>query len=328
MFVAYWLSQPVLPERHLLGPEDRRYLRLIARKTWRYFETLMGAEHHGLPPDNLQETPTAVVAHRTSPTNIGMGLLSTLAAHDLGFIHTAELVERIEAALDTVERLEDFEGHLFNWYDTTTLAPLQPRYVSTVDSGNLAGALLTLAEGLRQLSVDPQSAGQICEGLRDTAEMARQSVVRMLDTPEWAAEVGSVLDILDGPEEAQQKLARVRAESPALHAGVTAFESAGVGSGAHAEAAFWGRSLVAALAAPSPTPGEFATRLTDLARRAHALVESMDFGFLYDRERQIFTIGYRLADAQGVNAELDALRHEREAIRQRVAEMLSHLETL
>ena len=94
-----------------------------------------------------------------------MGLLSTLAAHDLGFIRTAELVERLEATLSTMEGLERFEGHLLNWYDTQTLAPLPPRYVSTVDSGNLAGALLALAEGLRQLAGEPQSAAQICDGL-------------------------------------------------------------------------------------------------------------------------------------------------------------------
>ena len=98
---------------------------------------------HGLPPDNLQEGPT-VVAHRTSPTNIGMGLLSALAAHDLGLIATGALVERVEATLTTIEGLERLEGHLFNWYDTQSLAPLLPRYVSTVDSGNLAGSLIAI----------------------------------------------------------------------------------------------------------------------------------------------------------------------------------------
>src|SRR2546426_2166385 len=110
--VAYWLSQPVSPERQLLSSEDRRFLRLIARKTWRYFETFMGSEDHGLPPDNFQETPTPRLAHRTSPTNIGMGLLSTLAAHDLGFIRTPELVERLEATLSTMNGLERLEGPL------------------------------------------------------------------------------------------------------------------------------------------------------------------------------------------------------------------------
>ncbi len=152
-FIAYALSQPVVPRRAELGEEDRKFLRLIARNTWRYFETFMGPEDHALPPDNFQETPEPTVAHRTSPTNIGMGLLATLAAHDLGFITTDELALKIDATLTTMEGLERFEGHLLNWYDTESLAPLPPSYVSTVDSGNLAGALMILAEGLRQLSL-------------------------------------------------------------------------------------------------------------------------------------------------------------------------------
>ena len=118
----------------------------------------MGPEDHGLPPDNVQEVPVPRVAHRTSPTNIGMGLLSVLAAHDLGFLGEAELLERVDAALTTVEGLERLEGHLYNWYDTVSLAPLEPRYVSTVDSGNLAGALVALAEGLRELGPSAAAA--------------------------------------------------------------------------------------------------------------------------------------------------------------------------
>ena len=133
-----------------LGPEDRELLLGVARTTWKYFEAFMGPDDHFLPADNFQEAP-ARIAHRTSPTNIGMGLLSTLAAHDLGLIQTGELIERIDATLTTMEGLERLEGHLFNWYDTVSLAPLPPRYVSTVDSGNLAGALIALSEGLRRL---------------------------------------------------------------------------------------------------------------------------------------------------------------------------------
>ncbi len=158
--VALSLSRPALQQRTELEEPDRELLRLIARNTWRYFETFMGPEDHALPPDNFQETPAPTIAHRTSPTNIGMGLLATLAAHDLGLIANAELESRIDATLTTMEGLERHEGHLLNWYDTLNLAPLAPRYVSTVDSGNLAGALLTLAEGLREL------------GLRDLAQRA------------------------------------------------------------------------------------------------------------------------------------------------------------
>jgi cyclic beta-1,2-glucan synthetase len=134
-----------------VSADDRAYLRTIAQRTWSYFEEFVGAENNFLPPDNIQVSPVLTVAHRTSPTNIGLGLLSTLAAHDLEFIDTPGLLRRIDETLTTVERLDKYEGHLFNWYDTKTLAPLSPAYVSTVDSGNLAGALVTLAVGVRAL---------------------------------------------------------------------------------------------------------------------------------------------------------------------------------
>ena len=152
--IAYALSRPVPKRRREIGPEERALFERVARDTWRYFEEFMGPEDHGLPADNFQETPTPRVAHRTSPTNIGMGLLATLAAHDLGFIATDDFARRIDAALTTMEGLERYEGHLLNWYDTERLAALAPRYVSTVDSGNLAGALMTLAEGLREAGLE------------------------------------------------------------------------------------------------------------------------------------------------------------------------------
>jgi cyclic beta-1,2-glucan synthetase len=166
-FVAHRLSQPIARERLELDANDRQLLLDLARRTWRYFETFMGPEDHGLPPDNFQDVPEARVAHRTSPTNIGMGLLSTLAAHDLGFIETPELAGRIDAMLTTMEGLERHEGHLFNWYDTRDLAPLPPRYVSTVDSGNLAGALIVVSEGLRGLGLERLSrrAGAFADGM-------------------------------------------------------------------------------------------------------------------------------------------------------------------
>src|SRR5438477_6020269 len=176
--VAYELSRPVPLHRQELASDDRRLLRLLARKTWRYFETFAGGDDHGLPPDNFQEVPEPRVAHRTSPTNIGMGLLATLAAHDLGFISTGELVERTERALDTIDRLERHAGHLLNWYDTLTLAPLSPRYVSTVDSGNLAGAVMALAEGLRALARAPGLPGRDLAGLADLAALVRHELAR------------------------------------------------------------------------------------------------------------------------------------------------------
>ena len=165
--IAWWLSRPVMPERLVLGPTERALFGRAARNSWRYFESFLADEDHGLPPDNFQELPGPLVAHRTSPTNIGLGLLSVLAARDLGIIETGELVERVDRMLSTMEGLERHEGHLLNWYDTRSLAPLAPRYVSTVDSGNLAGALIALAHGLNELARDPQNAerGAPLEGL-------------------------------------------------------------------------------------------------------------------------------------------------------------------
>jgi cyclic beta-1,2-glucan synthetase len=156
--VAFALSRPVSRRRPELSEGDREYLRAVAEKTWKYFDTFVSAEDHGLPPDNVQIVPDLRVAHRTSPTNIGLGLLATLAAHDFSYIDIRTLIERVGATLSTVEGLKRFEGHLLNWYDTRTLEPLPPAYVSTVDSGNLAGSLLTLAVGLEDLAAGAPAA--------------------------------------------------------------------------------------------------------------------------------------------------------------------------
>jgi len=157
--LAYLLSRPVPPrEKAELDDEDRALLHRIARKSWDYFDRFVGAEDNWLPPDNFQEEPGPLLAHRTSPTNIGMALLSTLAARDLGYLGLADMADRLEKTFATLDRLERHHGHLLNWYDTRTLEPLLPRYVSTVDSGNLAGAFVALAQGLRSLAESGESA--------------------------------------------------------------------------------------------------------------------------------------------------------------------------
>ncbi|HET9317996.1 MAG TPA: glucoamylase family protein, partial [Vicinamibacteria bacterium] len=223
--LALGLSRPVRPRRFHLRDEDRAFLMDVARKTWAYFDELGSSptDFH-LPPDNLQEDPGPMVAHRTSPTNIGLALVSTLAAHDFGFLDTPGLVARLTASLDSIESLERYRGHLLNWYDTTTQAPLHPRYVSTVDSGNLAGSLLCLAQGLRQLA-----------------------------------------DAADGVEQ------------PALRG---------------------------------------------LAERADALLDAMDFRFLYDTQRKLFAIGFRLADADGP-ARLDPSYYDLLASEARLASFIA-----
>jgi hypothetical protein len=166
--LAWWLSRPLPRRSARLTVDQTHFLRKLVRKTWAYFETYVGPDDHWLPPDNVQEHPTIRVAHRTSPTNMGLALLSTLAAHDFGYVSAGQLVIRTTNALRSMESLERHRGHFYNWYDTETLLPLAPRYVSTVDSGNLGGHLLTLRPGLMELIDAPILNKRWLEGISDT----------------------------------------------------------------------------------------------------------------------------------------------------------------
>jgi cellobiose phosphorylase len=169
--VAWWLSRPLAPPSIQLTAKQRLFLRKLARKTWRYFETFVTAEENWLPPDNVHVNSGEVVASRTSPTNIGMGLLADLAAYDFGYCSVARLLERTENTFGTLTRMERYRGHFYNWYHTRTLAPLLPRYVSTVDSGNLVGQLLVLGSGLRRLVDAEIVPRRIFDGLQDTLDV-------------------------------------------------------------------------------------------------------------------------------------------------------------
>jgi cyclic beta-1,2-glucan synthetase len=166
--IAWWISLPVPRDVAQLSETQTRFLQTLARRTWGFFEDFVGAADNWLPPDNMQEHPTAVVAHRTSPTNIGMSLLANLTAWDFGFITSAQAMARVESTLDTMDRMERFKGHLYNWYNTQTLAPLLPMYVSAVDSGNLAGHLITLAPGLTALADQPIASARSLDGVAIT----------------------------------------------------------------------------------------------------------------------------------------------------------------
>ena len=180
--VAHWISLPPrAAAAQPLSADDARTLRLTARRTWRFFETFVGAEDHALPPDNFQEEPTPVVAHRTSPTNLGLYLLSTIAAHDFGWLGTVAAIERLEATLGTMNGLERFRGHFYNWYDTRDLRPLDPKYVSSVDSGNLAGHLVALGQACQDIIDRPLLGPQVLSGIADTILLLRASARAIID---------------------------------------------------------------------------------------------------------------------------------------------------
>ncbi|HZY33798.1 MAG TPA: glucoamylase family protein, partial [Rhodanobacter sp.] len=174
--IAWWISQPRTPDAFAPNAAQRRFLHTLARQTWAFFDTHVGAADHWLPPDNLQEQPGPAIAHRTSPTNIGMALLANLAAHDFGFLGTGRLLERTRLSLATMQQLPRHRGHFYNWYDTQSLQPLAPLYVSAVDSGNLAGHLLTLRPGLEELPDQPVFQPRVLQGLLDTLALLHDTL--------------------------------------------------------------------------------------------------------------------------------------------------------
>ena len=172
-WIAWWISQPIESLVPDLTTEQLIFLRHTARKTWHFFETFVTAQENWLPPDNFQEVPAPTIASRTSPTNMGLSLLANLAARDFGYISVGGLIRRTQDTLTTMQRLDRYRGHFYNWYETRTLRPLLPLYVSSVDSGNLAGHLLTLGSGLREQTDEKIYTPQIFAGLRDTVRVLK-----------------------------------------------------------------------------------------------------------------------------------------------------------
>ncbi|HEX7039652.1 MAG TPA: glucoamylase family protein [Trueperaceae bacterium] len=174
--VAPWLAavtgRSVPEQAYVPSRRQRARLRRLARQTWHFFERFVGPEDNWLPPDHFQEEPLATVAHRTSPTNVGLYLTSCVTAYDLGYLGLVGLTARLARAFETLGRLERVRGHFLNWYDTRTLRPLRPRYVSAVDSGNLLAALLTLRQALLELPGKRAWRRERWEGLLDSLGVA------------------------------------------------------------------------------------------------------------------------------------------------------------
>ena len=168
-FVVFVVDKPL--NKYLneeLSDSDRQMLRKTARKTWRYFDELVCAKTHWLPPDNYQIALNIEVAQRTSPTNIGMWLLAAMSAYDFKYITCDALVDRTIATIQQMKNLERHEGHFLNWYDIKTLESLFPKYVSTVDSGNLIACLWTLMHGMHEMISSPIIPKDAMSGINDT----------------------------------------------------------------------------------------------------------------------------------------------------------------
>jgi cyclic beta-1,2-glucan synthetase len=179
--IAYQISRPtehtIDAGAEALTTEQRQQLRILAQRTWLFYERFVGPDDHWLPPDHFQETPRGLVAHRTSPTNIGLYLLAVLAARDLGYIGLSNLSLRLRFAFESLDRLGCYRGHFLNWIDTSTLTPLPPGYVSTVDSGNLAACLIVLKQGCADLPQEPIWDWKTWQGLLDLLALLMDAAV-------------------------------------------------------------------------------------------------------------------------------------------------------
>ncbi|HEY3102509.1 MAG TPA: glucoamylase family protein [Pyrinomonadaceae bacterium] len=373
VFLAAWAASPVIAflvsrrrEEVTLDliAKDVRAGRIVARRTWRFFETFVSAEDHWLPPDNFQEDPKPVVAHRTSPTNIGLLLLSIVSAYDFGYIGLIEMVERLEATLTSLQKLQKFRGHFFNWHDTNTLAPLWPHYVSAVDSGNLAGCFIALKEACLEIPDNKLLADKVLKGLSDTLGALRQELSQLsasrqrtdaISMKNLTSEIDACSKVVNSqPPEALTDwltlLETINAHAVAID-DIAAALSHEHGTDDIAELRWWSSALLRQThncvhdvkvlvpetdRAPEPgvprdsaadvpslteltelvnergakTANDLSVRLGQIAATCQRLFDEMDFKFLLDEERKVFTIGYNVSEGRCDNSFYDLLASE------------------
>lgn len=353
-WIAWKISQPIPPPVPALTGAQLSFLRRTARKTWYFFETFVNAQENWLPPDNFQETPGPRIASRTSPTNMGLSLLANLAARDFGYISGGGLIRRTQESIVSMQKLERYNGHFYNWYDTRTLRPLYPLYVSSVDSGNLAGHLLTLGAGLREEADARIFTSQIFAGLRDTVAVLREAARENVGLASLAAELerspvelrpafvlleraadqaGKIavsleneeskikewaemlkrncndhladlhylapwLALLHGPEKLDEKFS-VLEQPLSLRKLATLDQSIGVDE----------TELSRCVREASEHARQRLSALKDLAEQSDKLA-AMDFTFLFDSMRDLFSIGFNVAERRLDSSYYDLLASE------------------
>ncbi|HUM09849.1 MAG TPA: glucoamylase family protein [Myxococcaceae bacterium] len=325
--LAHWLGQSPRRRERRLAPALRADALRYALLHWRFFERFVTAETHWLAPDNVQEGPVPVVAMRTSPTNIGLQLLAITSARDLGFIPLEEMISQLERVFASLERLPRFRGHFYNWYDLHDLRELAPAYVSTVDSGNLAGLLIAVRQACLGIPDEPVfdrrawRAAETALGMVGATAISRiEPKLRQARLALAAAE--RVSDVAAGLDRVLA-LDAVLARLEELEQAILAEAGRSAPLGAALEWTAWTRRLVAEqrrrvqwletragvgrlgevtrvfptlreLSANTPGAAELVARLEALAATASRHASAMDFGFLYDRQRALFSIGYQL----------------------------------
>ena len=342
--VAWWMSRPLVEHILQLNRAQTVFLRQLARRTWGFFERFVTAQDHWLPPDNFQEHPVAVLAHRTSPTNMGLALLANVSAYDFGYLSAGGLLARSANALHAMQTLERHAGHFFNWYDTQTTQPLLPRYLSAVDSGNLSGHLLTLRPALLGLLDQRVLHPRVFEGLLDAVGNVQQEMGRQAGVPLTQA-VAELLQALAAAQDApptslhsaaltldglhagiQQLLERLPAD-PALaqHPGVNQWAKA-----LQAQCQEVQSDLLVWLQDPNahapgrdsgvPTLRQLAEQGQAAARVRMAQIQALadlaaslaqaDYSLLYDQARHLIAVGYNVDEHRRDSGYYDLLASE------------------
>jgi cellobiose phosphorylase len=347
--VAWWFSNPILEHEARLSPAQITFLRKLSRKSWAFFETFAGPEDNWLAPDNFQEHPVPKVAHRTSPTNIGMSLLANLTAYDFGTISAGRLLERTSKTFQTMTNMRKHRGHFFNWYDTQTLQPLYPLYISTVDSGNLSGHLHVLRQGLLALIDEKIVHTRVYESLSDVLEILSDATLAMPEIKDnyflepLQEELKTILISPPiTPLDAQKCLEGL------LHSGgLLSRKMASLDSDQDSLLNWWARAFVdqcqdalqelnlflpnlgqegfARLSDTQEIPTLDEIRLSDtaagqMAKDRIALIHELaasaeafaqvDYRFLYDEKRHLFTIGYNVSELRMDSGYYDLLASE------------------
>lgn len=328
--VAWYVSQSAETEDRLFVPEPVSVeLRKIARRTWRYFETFVTEEQNYLPPDNFQERPNPSIAKRTSPTNIGVYLLSTVSARNFGWISFAETVDRIEQTIVTVEKMDKFRGHLFNWYHNDTLKPLGQRYVSAVDSGNFAGHLIAISSACRIWAEAPSAHLQgNLDGVGDVAGILAETLKALPDDRKTVRPLRRRLEErITGFSNALNAVKREHefASIRIINLSVLARDiqklatnlDQEVRSPQSDEVTKWSASLVAICEAhiadgvfDNANIEALRLRLASLRDRTRKIAFDMEFAFLFRKERRLLSIGYRVDSNELDEACYDLLASE------------------
>ncbi|NGM47573.1 glycosyl transferase [Rhodobacter sp. SGA-6-6] len=293
LFALAWLAAPAvarvvsLPRARqataVLSRAQALELRLIARRTWRYFETFVTADENFLPPDNLQEIPKPAIASRTSPTNIGLYLLSTVAAHDMGWIGQRSALQRMRETLLTIQRMPRYRGHLYNWHDTRDLRVLDPAYVSSVDSGNLAGHLIAVAQACRAWATgDDRGEAAVRQALADTAALARRAMPQDTESADLARVLDDIQTRALTPATSLAALRDIIAQARAMHTEEVS------------DLGFWIAALQTTVddhLGDKPQPA----LLAEVEALSRGIATEMDFGFLLDPDKKLLSIGFSVA---------------------------------